>query len=312
MTNFLSSAAFDFFHSLNPSPFTLGHHHARFELNIVIRGVCRYGLAGGETFDLTPGWVVVFPAHTWHSVISGESALIYGFYFPREAIQDVIDNASMKFGRFYMWGLPTNQQYMALPDHYNDAETLIQQLTSLDNVPENIPARRQYDWGQYQTLISLFEQAQTAYADANFLSAVRITHINLLMTVAAIQVLLARARAAPANTTEQQIHHVKSWIDSHYLEPILVSQLAEMASLSTEYFSKRFEQLIGALPKKYLERCRLHHAGMLLRETEETVVTIASRCGYANAAYFSRAFKIYFRVSPGQFRQQFRQMLPGS
>ena len=48
----------------------------------------------------------------------------------------------------------------------------------------------------------------------------------------------------------------------------------------------------------------LDRATVLLRASDLSVATVASRSGYQSAAAFSRAFRGYFGVSPQLWRQQ--------
>ena len=41
-----------------------------------------------------------------------------------------------------------------------------------------------------------------------------------------------------------------------------------------------------------------------LQATEETVLTIASRCGFENLSYFNRAFKAHFGMTPREYRKK--------
>ena len=45
-------------------------------------------------------------------------------------------------------------------------------------------------------------------------------------------------------------------------------------------------------------------AAEALRTTDETVLTIASRCGFENLSYFNRAFKAHFGMTPRDYRKK--------
>ena len=48
----------------------------------------------------------------------------------------------------------------------------------------------------------------------------------------------------------------------------------------------------------FLNEYRLNAAAEALQATDETVLTIASRCGFENLSYFNRAFKAHFGMTP--------------
>ena len=48
----------------------------------------------------------------------------------------------------------------------------------------------------------------------------------------------------------------------------------------------------------------LNAAAEALHTTDETVLTIASRCGFENLSYFNRAFKKHFGMTPREYRKK--------
>ncbi len=54
----------------------------------------------------------------------------------------------------------------------------------------------------------------------------------------------------------------------------------------------------------FLNEYRLNAAAEALQATDETVLTIASRCGFENLSYFNRAFKAHFGMTPREYRKK--------
>jgi AraC-like DNA-binding protein len=54
---------------------------------------------------------------------------------------------------------------------------------------------------------------------------------------------------------------------------------------------------------QYVTRVRLFKAAMLLREHAVPLLEAARTLGYGSEVAFSKAFKRYFRVTPGAYRQ---------
>jgi AraC-like DNA-binding protein len=82
-----------------------------------------------------------------------------------------------------------------------------------------------------------------------------------------------------------------------------VESLASRVSLSRSAFSAKFKQLVGEPPMQYLTRVRLTKAAALLRTHPATLVEIALSIGYDSEVAFSKAFKRYFGMAPGAYRQ---------
>jgi transcriptional regulator GlxA family with amidase domain len=67
--------------------------------------------------------------------------------------------------------------------------------------------------------------------------------------------------------------------------------------------ARRFSALVGEAPMAYLTGWRIALAADLLRDTTDTVESIARRVGYANAFALSVAFKRVRGTSPTAHRK---------
>jgi AraC-like DNA-binding protein len=74
--------------------------------------------------------------------------------------------------------------------------------------------------------------------------------------------------------------------------------------MSRAAFSRRFRDLVGEPPMAYLTCWRLCLAADLLRQTDDTLATVARKVGYANAFALSAAFTRFYGVRPGEYRTQ--------
>jgi AraC-like DNA-binding protein len=83
-----------------------------------------------------------------------------------------------------------------------------------------------------------------------------------------------------------------------------VEKLATIANMSRSAFAARFKVKLGEAPLEYLTRWRMFRAGVLLRNTERTLASIAHDVGYESDAAFSKAFHRMVGMSPGAFRKQ--------
>lgn len=88
--------------------------------------------------------------------------------------------------------------------------------------------------------------------------------------------------------------------------PWTLNTLAREAAVSRSGLAQRFPRLMGMTPMKYLTDVRMHHAYHWL-EQGASITLIAERCGYATEAGFSKAFKRYHKVAPGEVRRTARK-----
>lgn len=85
---------------------------------------------------------------------------------------------------------------------------------------------------------------------------------------------------------------------------LTVERLADAVALSRTAFSEKFSKMVGMPAKSYLLNWRMQRAKMDLQENNLKMVTVAENAGYASEASFSKAFKSFFSLTPGQFRKK--------
>ncbi|MEV7090560.1 AraC family transcriptional regulator [Streptomyces sp. NPDC093085] len=81
-------------------------------------------------------------------------------------------------------------------------------------------------------------------------------------------------------------------------------RLAAEAGVSRPTLARRFTALVGRPPMAYLTWWRVILAATLLRDTTDTLATIADRVGYGSPYALSHAFAREFGITPGRYRAQ--------
>jgi AraC-like DNA-binding protein len=80
-----------------------------------------------------------------------------------------------------------------------------------------------------------------------------------------------------------------------------ITELAALAGLSRNHFTRRFQAAFGKAPKEYHTALRVQHAADLLRQGG-VVKDVAAACGFPEATYFCKVFRRFTGMSPGAFR----------
>jgi AraC-like DNA-binding protein len=85
-----------------------------------------------------------------------------------------------------------------------------------------------------------------------------------------------------------------------------VTALLRESGYAEDYIRARFHAITGLTPVAFLTRLRLDHARTLLDiyGKELSVAEIGERCGFEDAAYFSKQFKRAFGLSPSQYKRK--------
>jgi transcriptional regulator GlxA family with amidase domain len=101
------------------------------------------------------------------------------------------------------------------------------------------------------------------------------------------------------------IREVQEAIECEPGGPHSVDDLARRAAMSPRHFTRVFTEEVGEAPGQYVERVRTEAARRQLEETDDTVVAIASRCGFGTAETMRRNFIRRVGIPPDQYRKAF-------
>ncbi|MDF2878620.1 MAG: uncharacterized protein K0S30_1716 [Clostridia bacterium] len=98
------------------------------------------------------------------------------------------------------------------------------------------------------------------------------------------------------------IQKIKDYLEAHYREDISLKQAAEMIGFSSFYFSKLMKEYLNTSYVEYLASVRMRKARDLLETTDKTISEIGYEVGYADANYFTRAFKRIEGMTPTEYK----------
>ena len=105
----------------------------------------------------------------------------------------------------------------------------------------------------------------------------------------------------------QRIRAITSYIDHHYTEKLLLTDLAKELGLSMSYLSAFFKSVFGISFQSYVMKMRCEKARQLLLLTDFSLLDISIACGFSDLKYFNRGFARQFGCSPRQYRLDFEQ-----
>lgn len=100
------------------------------------------------------------------------------------------------------------------------------------------------------------------------------------------------------------IFQMLSSIQEHLTEEDVLRKALVLSPYSHDYTSRVFKKRIGIPPKQYILKSRLDLSRTLLLQEGLSIKEIAYRCGFSDELYFSRLFRKYLDMSPGEFRKQ--------
>lgn len=103
-----------------------------------------------------------------------------------------------------------------------------------------------------------------------------------------------------------KISRIRGMIYRNPTEERSIASLAKEIMLSESYFQHLYKEIFGVSVIQDVIASRIEHAKYLLANTDDSVFDIANHCGYRSDVHFMRQFKSIVRVTPSQYRKQFR------
>ena len=133
-------------------------------------------------------------------------------------------------------------------------------------------------------------------------------HIYLLIAS------ILRYYASSKTEMDRMIYHnvirlrpVIEYIAEHYAEKTYIETLADMITVSPDYFTKMFKDSIGKTPIEYINGLRINEAMRQLTESDKSMSDIADAIGFCNPNYFHKIFKQYTDKSPLAYRKSVKE-----
>lgn len=102
-----------------------------------------------------------------------------------------------------------------------------------------------------------------------------------------------------------RITAVKNYLEQYYDKDIRLQDLAKLACMSPESFTRFFRQHTGKTPSRFIINYRLGVAARMLINTQLSVSEIGFSCGFNTLSHFNRLFKEQKGCTPSEFRERY-------
>lgn len=103
----------------------------------------------------------------------------------------------------------------------------------------------------------------------------------------------------------ERMENVISYMMNNFNKNISISDVAKIANMADNAFSRYFSQRARKPFVKFLNEIRLSHSCKLLLDQNLSIVEICYESGYNNLSNFNKQFKNKFNASPSEYRKQF-------
>ncbi len=268
--------------------------------HLVIDGGALIELTDGQSIELEPGDVVIFPHGDAHHMSSGSGAVRP---FPNYGINAKIESRDLsplhaggggEISRF-VCGYMTCDPYLCRP--------ILSGLPAVFKV--NIRADSSGHWLE-NSILHLVEEAASGRVGSEAMLA-KLSEALFVDTLRRYVSSLPEQQVGwLAGTRDPIVGKSLGLLHSRVAHPWTIASLADEVGISRSALVERFTRYLAEPPMTYLTRWRLQLAARSLEKTSRGVAEIAADIGYESEAAFNRAFKREFGKPPGRYRSDHR------
>jgi len=170
----------------------------------------------------------------------------------------------------------------------------------LQSLPPIVHIRRESDRAAMRwSLERMREELRTAQPGSSLIAQ----QLAYMMLVQALRLHLADT-ATPGWLFALSDKHMSLAITTIHDDPghpWTLQSLAERVGMSRSVFALRFREIVGATPMEYLTRWRMLLGADRLKNTTESLSTIATSLGYESESAFGKAFRRVMGCAPRQY-----------
>jgi len=138
-------------------------------------------------------------------------------------------------------------------------------------------------------------------------SSIYVEHLSYAMAAHLLRKHSGSGRPAPDNgagvLSKARLAQVVDYIETNLEEPLTLSELAAVCSLSPSHFARRFKATTGLPPHQYLIAARVNRAKRLLASQGQAIVDIAYACGFTHQEHMTRIFRRQTGMTPASYRR---------
>lgn len=152
--------------------------------------------------------------------------------------------------------------------------------------------------------LDLLNQMYALAENASYIVNMELSQLLMSLLTLVMKETLHKQDSRNHATSKVDLQSVKSYIDSHYMEPINLDHLAETFYIDKFYLTKIFKSQFDTTINNHLIQVRITKAKELLRFSQMSIEEIGQKVGIPEPNYFARVFKKVEGISPSVYRAQ--------
>lgn len=126
--------------------------------------------------------------------------------------------------------------------------------------------------------------------------------LNILEIQKQYSLMHSEAHSAGAYQKETRLKEMLLYIQEHYMENVSLKDISNAANISERECLRCFQNGLDTTPFAYLQEYRIQAACNMLRNTQDKIVDIATKCGFNSSSYFGKTFRRQMNCTPYEYR----------
>jgi len=262
------------------------HSHNFIEIAFVASGVGIHSI-GDKEYEVSKGDLFIINYDIPHEFKSLEDSkypnlhiynCIFRPYFLDDRLTDCKDFYEMS-------------KHFQFPTVFPEGTKYVGDITLMDKESAAID-------GIYEKMFREYELKEEGYIEI-----LRVYVIELLITIFRLYNRKDALRDKLYSYRQEMINKVTYYMKENYAKDIKLEDLANMAFLSPNYFSKLFKECTSHTISEYIQKLRIKEACKLLKTTDIKIIEISGMVGYKDIKYFNEIFKRWEGKTPGEYRK---------
>jgi AraC family transcriptional regulator len=148
----------------------------------------------------------------------------------------------------------------------------------------------------------LWSLARELRDDGSGLTDLYVEHVAGLAMAHLVR-LQQRPTVTRARLSETRLNQVLECIEESLQRDLRVGELADLAGLEPDVFSRAFRLRVGVPPYRYVLERRIRRAELLLAASGRSIAEIALEVGFSSQSHLTTQFRRLRRITPAAYRK---------
>ncbi|WP_152396909.1 response regulator transcription factor [Paenibacillus guangzhouensis] len=191
--------------------------------------------------------------------------------------------------------LQTDQSIASLEKLFQKAKT--EQLDPMELVQECSRTMRLIEM---QSTKAMIDNRYYTYLDATM----HAEDTKMMMAMKLYALLGNTKLQASTKAKNMKLQEIDQYLLAHLSENVTSVDVAQHLYLNPSYFSRYFKRMTDENFTDYVHRFKMKAAMRMLEYPDETIEMISLKLGYSDRTYFTKVFKKYIDMTPGEYKSK--------